>query len=277
MKNNWFLGFVNFCFLSLCLVACAEEAAKPIAQPSILPTYTKTDTTVRVLPDQTTKRQDSLRLVPVGNPPDSVAFKKAGIWGYRYNKAEFMFDVRDFVLGNRTRDADIRTWQATNKGQHIHINFNNSIHLHTNDRNTTVKIPDGTYTMAAFLVRSYYESVKQPQAAIFQTIEIRNNTAYKSSAYKNVDIFYGVPMGDYSLKKSAGILLDFYVANTRLETKGNQVRLTINANPPIFIDKWQAYLIYGLNVGTQSIELVLVDRQGKVVNQAVRKTFRVLE
>jgi len=272
MRYNWL-----FCFVSLYFLACGEEVAKPIAPPSILPTYTKTDTTVRVLPDETSKKQDSLRLVAVGNPPDSVAFAKAGIWGYRYSESEFMLDVRDFVLGNRTKDADLRTWQATNKGQHVHINLNNNIHLHTNDRNTTVKIPDGTYTMAAFLVRSYYESVKQPQAAIFQTVEIRNNTAYKSAAYKSVDIFYGVPMGDYSLKKSAAILLDFYIANTRLAPKGNQVRLTINANPPIFIDKWQAYLIYGLNVGTQSIELVLVDKKGQAVSQAVRKTFRVLE
>jgi hypothetical protein len=272
MKISFFLGFL------LLFSACQNEAKQVKAeQVSALPTYTKTDTLQPLARDNSGEKQDSFLILSAAKLPDSVAFTKAGIWGMRYDGGELMFDVRDFILGIRTRGSEQRGVQTTNKGQYIHINLDNSLHLHSNDGNVTAKIPDGSYRMGCFLVRGYHESVKGAKAGNFTRVEIRNNTIYKSEALAEVALFYSVPMGDYSRKKSADILLDFYLANTNLAPNGNKVEVKINANEPILLDRWQAYLLKNLPLGQHKISLRLLDRQGKAIDKTIEKTFRILE
>jgi hypothetical protein len=272
MKISVFLVFL------LLFSACQNEGKQvKVEQPSSLPTYTKTDTLQLLARDNSGEKQDSFAILPLEKVPDSVAFKKAGIWGMRYDEGEMMFDVRDFLLGIRTLGSDQKGLQTTNKGQYIHVNLDNSLHLHSNDGNVSAKIPDGSYRMGCFLVRGYHESVKSAKAGKFMRVEIRNNTIYKGESLDEVALFYSVPMGDYSRKKSADVLLDFYLANTSLSPNGNKVEVKINANAPILLDRWQGYLLKNLPLGQHKISLRLLDRQGKAIDKTIEKTFRLLE
>lgn len=259
-------------------IGCTSSPTRPASHTDSTATklYNVADTAVADVPDRTSSTQADLRITPCPPPADSVAFPDAGIFGFRYKENQLMLDVREFTLGSKTRDTDARGLAFTKKGQHVHLNINNETHQHSNDRNFSAPLADGSYKMYCFLVRSYYESVKNSQACWAKIVEIRGGETVRTANIQEATLLYNVPLGDYSLRTSPKILLDFYLYNTSIKSNGNAVRLTINQNKPILLHDWTAYTIEGLPQGVHSVVLELVDKNANAIQPAIRKTFRIL-
>jgi hypothetical protein len=92
-------------------------------------------------------------------------------------------------------------------------------------------------------------------------------------------LIYSRPKGSYSGKDTARILLDFFVLNTTISKNGNKVRVTIN-NSEFFVTEWAPYVISGLPMGKTTIELALLDTEGKLLPgpfNSVKRTITLTE
>ena len=88
-------------------------------------------------------------------------------------------------------------------------------------------------------------------------------------------MFYSRPKGEYVGKDTEQVMLDFYLVNTTLSPTGNKVRATINGTE-FMLDRWLPYIIQGLPMGENTIQLELVDNSGNVLPgpyNSVTRTF----
>lgn len=78
---------------------------------------------------------------------------------------------------------------------------------------------------------------------------------------------YSRPKGDYSGDEADPIMIDFWLANTRLQGQGGdyRIRYTIDGMPPGFIDLWNPIWLTGWNTGKHTVKLELIDKNGNVV------------
>lgn len=123
----------------------------------------------------------------------------------------------------------------------------------------------GDHTVLTFLSRSTRESIKHRLAYDLRTVRVGNVPA-KGTPFnvRSPAIFYNLPRGTYTGDEADKILLDFYVVNTTLEEEGTQVRLTLNKTP-FTLSRWAAYTLEGLPMGPNTIQLELIDAEGKLI------------
>jgi hypothetical protein len=79
---------------------------------------------------------------------------------------------------------------------------------------------------------------------------------------------YSRPKGDYSGAEADPIMIDFWLANGKLQSDGGgeyRVRYTIDGGAPRFIDVWKPIWITGWTNGKHTIKLELTDQSGQVV------------
>lgn len=262
------------------LIASLSACSNP-PKPTYLPNaqqkiYTPTDTTQQNIPDLRKSQTASFRLSPLPAPADSVRFEDAEIAGFRYTGGELILDVREYILGKKTIDADSRDLAFTGKGQHLHANFDNKIHFHSNEHICPAKMPDGTYDMYCFLSRSYFETVKNPKACFARQLQIRNGEATFSKKLSQATLLYNVPLGDYKQDSSRRIIFDFFLYNTTLSPSGNKISLQVDDNPPQLLDKWTGYYLDGLGIGLHQIKAQLLDNRGSALQTPVIKEFRII-
>jgi hypothetical protein len=86
-------------------------------------------------------------------------------------------------------------------------------------------------------------------------------------------LFYSRPKGEYVGVDAKKVLLDFYLINCKLSSKGYKVKASINGTEFILTD-WQAYAMEGLTLGENSIELELLDKKNQPLRGAFTKTTR---
>ena len=79
----------------------------------------------------------------------------------------------------------------------------------------------------------------------------------------------GTYIGEADTKK---VMLDFYLANVELGPS-HQVKASINGEDHM-IDTWQPYYIEGLPMGENTIELSLLDNNGKLVDTPLNPVTR---
>jgi hypothetical protein len=176
----------------------------------------------------------------------------------------FSYEVKNYQLKSQTPNTSCNQCNNSKDGQHIHLILNNDPYIAIYKPQHDTALKDGHYVALSFLSRSYHESIKN-----FQAFDLRQFTVGKAAA-KKVDLtkpllFYSRPKGEYVGEFTKRVLLDFFLVNSELSVKGNQVRATINGNAFI-IPSWQPYIIEGLPMGESTVKIELIDKDGKLVD-----------
>jgi hypothetical protein len=180
----------------------------------------------------------------------------------------FDFGVENYELGVQT-DPKPLPLANSGKGQHIHLIVDNRPYeAHYEPTPTTDKLSKpGNHVVLAFLARSYHESVKNmgPEVTsyVLQQYQVGDGE-YEQADFTAPHLFYSRPKGTYTGKDIENLLLDFFIFNVELSPDGNKVRATINGSE-FMLDKWQPYVIKGLEPGELTVKLELIDAEGNLI------------
>lgn len=229
-----------------------------------------------------TQSSVSQGLVKLYKAPDSPQFSDATISQNQVEVArvgdsstlDYTFEVTNFELGAQTTDASTRGIANSDKGQHIHFIVNNGPYQAHYMPGISNKLPDGNYTVLAFLSRSYHESVKGKNAYFIENRNIGDVDA------ADVDLtaphlFFSRPKGSYSGADTKKLMLDFYLINCELSQNGYNVKATINGEE-FLIYEWAPYYIEGLPMGEVTIKLELLDANGESVQSPFNPVVRTV-
>jgi hypothetical protein len=79
---------------------------------------------------------------------------------------------------------------------------------------------------------------------------------------------YSRPKGEYKGADSEAIMIDFWLANAKLQGDGGEfrVRYSVDGGEPKYIDKWQPIWLSGWTNGKHSVKVELVDKTGNLVD-----------
>lgn len=79
---------------------------------------------------------------------------------------------------------------------------------------------------------------------------------------------YSRPKGEYKAVESDPIMIDFWLANTKLKDDGGtyRVRYSVDGGEPKYIDKWAPVWLSGWTAGKHTIKVELVDEDGGLVD-----------
>jgi hypothetical protein len=79
---------------------------------------------------------------------------------------------------------------------------------------------------------------------------------------------YSRPKGEYKGADADAIMIDFWLANAKLQGDGGEyrVRYSVDGGEAKYIDKWEPIWLAGWAAGKHTVKLELVDRAGNVVD-----------
>lgn len=144
----------------------------------------------------------------------------------------------------------------------------------TLDYDIPYPLKPGIHVIRAFPARSYNESLKGDGAFVASIFYMRSKKDAGTIDLNAPYITYNVPQGTMPFENGKPILLDFYVSNCMLSRDGYKVRVTIDHTTQRVLTQWVPYYIYGLNKGTHTIRLELIDRENKLVKGHFTDTQR---
>lgn len=187
-------------------------------------------------------------------------------------------------------------------GNHVHVILDNqpyAAHYMWDEGFELRNVTDGEHTLRMFPSRPWHQSYKNEGAFTMIRFTVKNGEADETkpttddkgntmadpkaeskaegvdvaeSNAGNVDaakplLTYSRPKGEYKGADADAIMIDFWLTNAVLSGDGgdHKVRLTINDNEPILLDKWAPVWIKGWPDGTSVVKLELIDKDGKVV------------
>ncbi|MFT4834581.1 MAG: hypothetical protein ACJA2C_000360 [Marinoscillum sp.] len=176
---------------------------------------------------------------------------------------DFNFDVTGFELGVQTSDAETRGIANSGKGQHIHFIVNNGPYSAHYMPGVSNELTAGNYVILAFLSRSYHESVKSAGAYYIQNLTVGEVEPVEADLTTQ-HLFFSRPKGTYVGADTEKLMLDFYLLNTTISPDGNKVKATINGEE-YMITEWAPYYVEGLEKGTVTIKLELIDKDGNAI------------
>ena len=186
----------------------------------------------------------------------------------------FSFQTDNFNLGEQTPGANQNGIAKTSKGQHIHFILNNDPYSAHYDQNFSKELKNENNVILAFLSRSFHESVKNQKAYILtQVAKNKSDEIDLSQEF----LFYSRPKGVYKGDDTKKLLLDFYLVNTNLSSKGNKVRLTITQKTfmhQFLLDSWEPYYIEGLDKGRVSLKLELLNKNMDLIESDFNPSLR---
>ena len=149
---------------------------------------------------------------------------------------------------------------------------------------------DGTFQMVTFTVKGGGDASKPATTASGQVMSNINsanaNTSaspaasparegkdMKASTGGAVDrtkplLTYSRPKGEYKGDDANAIMIDFWLANAKLQGDGGEyrVRYSVDGSEPKFVDKWSPIWLSGWTAGKKSVKLELVGKDGNVVD-----------
>ena len=186
----------------------------------------------------------------------------------------FSFQADNFELGEQTQGAIQNGLANSSKGQHIHFIVNNDPYSAHYDQNFSKELKNENNVILAFLSRSFHESVKNQKAYILtQVAKNKSDEIDLSQEF----LFYSRPKGIYKGDDTKKLLLDFYLVNTNLSSKGNKVRLTITQKTfmhQFLLDSWEPYYIEGLDKGRVSLKLELLNKNMDLIESDFNPSLR---
>lgn len=242
---------------------------------------------VRVLPVPRTPESNSVVLA-IAVPKNGEVKVKNPVW--------IQFRLDGYPLG--AGSPSMRTGEvATSKmGQTLHIIVDDRPYFAVNepsidpfnedgyyyDSSYKFEIPyrlsEGIHTLRMFPARSYGESLKTPSAYQVAYFYVGSRGGSFDSDLDRPYLTYNEPSDQIPLSENKPVLLDFYVSNTELSPDGYKVLLTVDGRVKRTLTSWQPYYIYGLQKGSHTIRLQLMDPRGLQVKGSfndVERTIRV--
>jgi hypothetical protein len=274
MRRSFLIGFIAPALLFSCSNKTTEKTSLEMDTTEVvvpMPTPTPSADTAG------TMVKGDIRLVPFKG---SMEFNDASLECMKPEEnaklksgdVQFSYVLKNYTLAVPTPDAANKHCNNSPKGQHIHLILNNEPYIAHYETDFTEKLKDGHYVALSFLSRSYHESLKQFEAFDLRQFTVGNVPAKKMDLTKPF-LFYSRPKGEYTGEDTKRILLDFYLVNITLDPQGNKVKATINGNE-FMIDQWQPFAIEGLPMGENTVQLELVDKDGKFVEGPFNKVER---
>ncbi len=240
----------------------------------------ETATTITPTNNSFSLEKNGLKLTPVQSPVFLEA--KLDLKSPSKNTAlavgtnNFEFEVQGYDLGNQTPDATQKSCANSAKGQHIHFIVNNEPYNAFYTNKFERDLSEGNNVVLAFLSRSYHESIKHKNAYVLEQFEVGKTDKNAQIDVNAPHLFYSRPKGNYiGAANIEKLLLDFYLVNTTLAPNGNKVKATINGTS-FLLSKWQPYFIEGLKEGAVTIDLELVDKDGKTIVGPFNKVSRTV-
>lgn len=242
-----------------------------------------------------------IRVIPVKPTPEPETvslrflFPKAGEIesGGRVN---VQLKIQGFPLRvNSSFARDKEVWNDPN-GQHIHVVVDK--HSYFPVKWDTIKSVDprenyytqiaefeipyslepGEHIIRAYPVRSFHESLKGPGNFAEQVFYYQSESPYLDQNIKGPYITYNVPRPDRVYSSAQPLLLDFYISNVALSRDGYKVEFILDETHKRYLTMWTPYYIYGIQPGTHTIRLRLLDPQNKLVPgefNDITKTIKV--
>lgn len=220
--------------------------------------------------EMTSGKAEKITLTPLEGSPEyadsELMLKGEAMMNVSAGENTFNFGVMNYDLGTQTESKMENNLANSAKGQHIHVIMDNEPYSAHYTPEVKKDIAEGDHVMLAFLSRSYHESVKNKNAFVIKKLTAGNPA---DSLKMDVDftaphMFYSRPKGTYSGEDTNKVLLDFYLINTSISADGNKVMATINGQE-FTISEWQPYVMEGLPMGENTIELQLVDANNKPI------------
>lgn len=96
--------------------------------------------------------------------------------------------------------------------------------------------------------------------------DVASSTASDVDAKKPL-LTYSRPKGEHKGADAEAIMIDFWLANAKLQGDGGEyrVRYSVDGGEAKFIDKWEPIWLKGWTAGKHTVKLELVDKDGNVV------------
>lgn len=196
----------------------------------------------------------------------------------KIGKNTFNYKVEAYKLKNQSPSANTNALANSGKGQHIHFILNNGPYQAKYEPNFEVELKEGSHLVLAFLSRSFHESVKNKEGFVLKQYFLNSNDTL-ANIDKDPLLFYSRPKGTYKMSDAQKILLDFFLVNATLAKNGNKVKVHVNENSFV-VDKWQPYIIEGLQKGEHTIQIELIDKNNKPVpgpfNNSGKRKFIII-
>lgn len=173
------------------------------------------------------------------------------------------YGVSNYELKMQTSDAANRSCNNSKEGQHIHFILDNMPYAALYEPTHTFSVQKGgEHLLLSFLSRSYHLSLKNKEAHTLLKFKVdEKGNIVKLDTPKEPMVFYSRPKGTYLGDDAKEILLDFFVVNADLGPDQYKVQANINGKSSD-ITKWEPYLIKGLSMGQNKIQLTLMKADG---------------
>ena len=185
---------------------------------------------------------------------------------------------------------EVKNWDTKAGGSHVHLIIDGHPYMRIDDPKQPVKLKDvdpayqlgeGQHLLVAVPSRGTHESVKPqdkstPLAIVPFFIGKKGETKWKP---KDPTLIYSRPKGKNDGPPPAeGLLVDFYLVNVELGDKFT-VQATLKGPgaddmKPVAIKSWKPWRIKNPRNGSYSLELALVDKDGKAVPGFMNDTTR---
>jgi hypothetical protein len=147
----------------------------------------------------------------------------------------------------------------------------------------------GAFQMVTFTVKGGGDASKPTTTNTGQVMSANNSNAAAGAANANaaapregkdvgastagdVDakkplLTYSRPKGEYKGADAEAIMIDFWLANAKLQGDGGEyrVRYSVDGGEAKFLDKWEPIWLKGWSAGKHTVKLELVDKSGNVV------------
>jgi hypothetical protein len=163
------------------------------------------------------------------------------------------------------------------KGQHLHVVLDNEPYEACYDAEKPFSpesgrfnnLKPGTHTLRVFPSREWHDSIKFPDGSAFDFVvfHVKHRTPGIKIDKGAPLLTYSRPTGEYRWKEDPrGLLLDFYVVNTRLGTD-HKVRYSVNRKNPQILTRWEAvwWKWEELIPGNHTVVLEMLDASNKPV------------
>ncbi|MEJ7616774.1 MAG: hypothetical protein WKF30_07360 [Pyrinomonadaceae bacterium] len=195
---------------------------------------------------------------------------------------------------------------ATGMGNHIHVILDNQPYEAYYDLSQAFELRNvsaGKHTLRVFASRPWHESYKND--GTFQMVsftvggaggdpakptttgtgQVMSSNANATAATpgegkampqsqagavdaKRPLLTYSRPKGEYKGDDANAIMIDFWLANAKLQGDGGEhrVRYAVDGGEAKYIDKWEPIWLAGWTAGKHTVKLDLVDKSGNLVD-----------
>lgn len=182
------------------------------------------------------------------------------------------FGFNNYTLGVQSNIDSENLCANSKDGQHIHFIQDGEPYTALYNGAHKIKAVNGHHVFLAFLSRSYHLSLKQPQAYVLKEYTIRSGK--DDFDERKPHLFYSRPKGTYVGKDTAEVLIDFYLVNATLSEKGYKVKVNIDDKHIFTLTRWTPLVVSGLNTGEHTLELTLMDKKGRPIQNNYNKGKR---